>query len=249
MASLSTDTASLSSYSSTDINTSSTKTNTTNNNNNTEEPTLLTTTTNNNNTSSNSNSNSNSLSSSLLAKRTVVTSKRKEELLLRARAERKRWIRTVTLPYDIKKLGNGRTYSTNTSDSSADTKSSPSTTRQNDCDGDGDNGSLDKLQNSLICSNRYLSNATSVLSELYGITINDNDDDDDNDDDGHNVNAIVDNGDGLDVGVGVKKYPLSIDEVSDRVERLVSYCTTELVMGWEGISISFSFPIFCNFLF
>jgi hypothetical protein len=245
MASLSTDTASLSSYSSTGINTSSTKTNTTNNNNNTEEPTLLTTTTNNNNTSSNSNSNS--LSSSLLAKRTVVTSKRKEELLLRARTERKRWIRTVTLPYDIKKLGSAGTYSTNTSDSSADTKSSPSTTRQNDCD--GDNGSLDKLQNSFICSNRYLSKATSVLSELYGITINDNDDDDDNDDDGHNVNAIVDNGDGLDVGVGVKKYPLSIDEVSDRVERLVSYCTTELVMGWEGISISFSFPIFCNFLF
>lgn len=151
-----------------------------------------------------------SSSSSLSLKRTVVTVKRKEELLLRARLERKRWIRTVTFPYDSKKLlkvikgGNTDTActTTNTNNNENATSLILSTSRR------GQDGGLDKLQDSLICSNRYLSNATSILSELYGIKICDDDDnDDEDDDDDKNI---------------LRKYPLSIDEVADRIERLVS---------------------------
>ena len=153
-------------------------------------------------------------------KRTVVTVKRKEELLLRARVERKRWIRTVTFPYDSKKLmkiingGNSNSdttrtcaapNTTNTENTTITTSVLLSTSRR------GHDGGLDKLQNSLICSNRYLSNATSILSELYGITVGDDDDDDDDDNDNGDDDKNL-----------LRKYPLSIDEVADRVERLVS---------------------------
>jgi len=138
-------------------------------------------------------------------KRTVVTVKRKEELLLRARVERKRWIRAVTFPYDSKKLMkiiNGGN-SNNNENTTITTSVLLSTSRR------GHDGGLDKLQDSLICSNRYLSNATSILSELYGITVGDDDDDDDNDNDYGDDDKNL-----------LRKYPLSIDEVADRVERL-----------------------------
>eukprot|EP00536_Pseudo-nitzschia_multiseries_P008481 jgi/Psemu1/20518/gm1.20518_g len=105
---------------------------------------------------------SSSIASPSPKKRLVVTAKRKDELLLQARAERKRWVREVPLPYDSKQLakliGN----------SGADDGTAINTSAVNQLWSSRDG--LEKIQNSLICGNRFLPGATTVLSELYGIS-------------------------------------------------------------------------------
>lgn len=148
-------------------------------------------------------------------KRTVVTAKRKEELLLQARAERKRWIRKVSLPYDSKQLarvvGNSGVEEGATGSAAAangNGTSDPANQLWSSRDG------LDKLQNSLICGNRFLPGTASVLSELYGIssTIDSDEDNSSNNDESDNDNIKKE----------LRDHPLSLDEVADRVERLVS---------------------------
>jgi hypothetical protein len=157
-----------------------------------------------------SSSSSSSLSSSL--KRTVVSTKRKEELLLEARAERKRWIRTIPLPFDpeLLLLGNNNHIT--------DGKFKEDATNRLWSSREG----LDRFQSSLVFRDRLLQGTTSILSELYGI--GSALDDDDNDageekDDGND-------GDGGEDGKNSRKHPpnrpLSVDDVADRVDRLVS---------------------------
>ena len=114
-----------------------------------------------------SSSSSSSLSSSL--KRTVVSTKRKEELLLEARAERKRWIRTIPLPFDpeLLLLGNNNHIT--------DGKFKEDATNRLWSSREG----LDRFQSSLVFRDRLLQGTTSILSELYGIGSALDDDDND----------------------------------------------------------------------
>lgn len=138
-------------------------------------------------------------------KRTVVTAKRKEELLLQARAERKRWIRTIPLPYNPDLLLANRTTDGRTKQDATN------------CLWSSREG-LDQFQSSLVFRDRLLQGATSILSELYGIgsALDDTDgesdecDGNDGEEDANNRRKALPN------------RPLSIDNVADRVGKLVS---------------------------
>ena len=140
-------------------------------------------------------------SSSSSVKRTVVTAKRKEELLLQARAERKQWVRSIPLPFDPDLLS--KNHKTN-----GDATYRLWSSREG----------LDRFQSSLVFQDKLLQGATSVLSELYGI--------------GDALDDAIEEKDGSDgSNAGEDAYnrrkslpnrPLSIDNVSDRVSRLVS---------------------------
>jgi len=155
------------------------------------------------------NSSSLSVSSSSSLKRTVVTVKRKEELLLKARAERRRWIRTIPLPYvpdGLARLSNDAEEGTKDVSAAAVGATSRMWSSR-----DG----LDKLQRSLICGNRFLPGATSVLSELYGIG---GSLDVDEDEEEHDVNGDADNNNSR--KKDPQNRPFTLDEVSSRVEQL-----------------------------
>lgn len=138
-----------------------------------------------------------SSSASSAMKRTVVTAKRKDELLLEARAERKRWIRNIPLPYDPELLANHAT----------DGKAEDEVRNRlwNSREG------LDQFQNSIVFRDGLLQGATSILSELYGIgsILDDSGEGNDNGEDG-NKNVRKD----------LPNRPLSVDDVASRVERL-----------------------------
>jgi hypothetical protein len=108
-------------------------------------------------------------------------------------------------------------------DAAADSQQ-PTTAAVGTITADTEDTGFEQLQKSLVCSKRYLSNATSVLAELYGITTragsgntsdSDNDNDDGDDDGRRSAAAAADN------TLRDRKYPLSVEEVSDRVEQLV----------------------------
>ena len=138
--------------------------------------------------------------SSSSIKRTVVTAKRKEELLLQARAERKQWVRSIPLPFDPELL------------SSKNQKANSDATYRLWSSRDG----LDSFQSSLIFHDRLLHGATSVLSELYGIGSALDDDDECEEKDGEFEGSNTGESKGL------PNRPLSIDNVADRVGKLVS---------------------------
>ena len=175
-----------------------------------------------------SSSSSSSVSSSL--KRTVVTAKRKEELLLEARAERKQWIRTIPLPFDPELL-----LFADNNNQKADGKTKAGATNRLWSSREG----LDRFQSSLVFRDRLLQGTTSILSELYGIgsALNyddygadvdvDVDVDIDVDVDAGEEKDDISDGDGGEDGQNCRKQqppnrPLSVDDVADRVERLVS---------------------------
>mmetsp|Transcript_11512 Transcript_11512/g.33126 ORF Transcript_11512/g.33126 Transcript_11512/m.33126 type:complete len:752 (+) Transcript_11512:162-2417(+) len=153
---------------------------------------------------------SNSIASADPMQRTVVTAKRKEELLLQARAERKRWVREVPFPYDAEQLsriiGNSGANVDGTAENGITNGSAVNQLWSS-------RDSLDKLQNSLICGNRFLPGATTVLSELYGINSTIGPDDEGQDDNNNDENGEAPNKE-------LRDNPLSLDEVADRVERL-----------------------------
>lgn len=138
--------------------------------------------------------------SSSSVKRTVVTVKRKEELLLQARAERKQWIRSIPLPFDPELL------------SSKNQKANSDATYHLWSSRDG----LDSFQSSLVFNDRLLHGATTVLSELYGIGSALDDDDTCEEKDGES------DGNAREESKSLPNRPLSIDNVADRVGRLVS---------------------------
>jgi len=131
------------------------------------------------------------------SKQTVVTAKRKEELLLQARAERKRWVRSVPLPYDALLV--------------TDEKA-----KQDAANRLWSREGLNNYQNSLSKFNSgLLSGATSVLSELYGIG-NALDDDEDEEKEGFDEN------DNINRERNLPNRPLSVNDVAARVDKIVS---------------------------
>ena len=188
-----------------------------------EEPVVFITT-----TTSSSSSQSQSQSQK---RRTVVTTKRKEALLVQARSERTRWLRDVSCPYDRRKLLQLMDHK----NAAAADSQQPTTAAVGTITADTEDTGFEQLRKSLVCSKRYLSNATSVLAELYGITTragsgntsdSDNDDGDadgngDGDDDGRRSSTAAAADDDDNTKLRNRKYPLSVEEVSDRVEQLV----------------------------
>ena len=134
------------------------------------------------------------------SKRTVVTAKRKEELLLKARAERKQWVGNIPLPFDPELLPN-----------SQDTKRGASNRLWSSREG------LDHFQSSLVFHDRLLQGATSVLSELYGIGSVLDDAEEKDECDGADAGDDADNR-----KKNLPNRPLSIDNVAERVGKLVS---------------------------
>jgi len=173
-----------------------------------------------------------SSSSSSYLKRTVVTAKRKEELLREARAERKRWIRTIPLPYDPNLLSTNANHTT-------DEKTKDDATNRLWSSREG----LDQFQSSLVFRGRLLQGATAILSELYGIGSNL----DDGNGPGPGEEKNNDESDGNGGGEGGKnrrKYlpnrPLSVDDIADRVDRFTKPFLVDEENEWYESSSSSS---------
>jgi len=141
-------------------------------------------------------------------KRTVVAAERKEELLLKARTERKRWVRTVPLPYDPRLLPGSHSRAT----------TAASIEEYDDDDVDDDNTSqcstagIKRFQKLLVFDDRVSRKATAVLSELYGV--------DSSTLEGCSDETNERGDDSEDYGTDLPKSPLTIDEVSERFDRL-----------------------------
>jgi hypothetical protein len=123
--------------------------------------------------------------------------------LLKARAERKRWIQTIPLPYDpelflANHTGDGKFKDNATYRLWASRES------------------MDQFQTSLVFSDRLLHGTTSILSELYGIGSSLDDDESDGEDgEEDDSNPPKD----------LPNRPLSVDDIAARVDRLVSCYT------------------------
>jgi len=113
-----------------------------------------------------------STSTNPVPKVSVVSQKRKEELLLIARAERRRWIEKVPLPYCPESFNQQHRQGSDSisSRSSSDVGKNlgndlwaPSSTSSTTT-----GSSLYKVKSSLVCQ-KYLPSATAVISELYGL--------------------------------------------------------------------------------
>lgn len=103
----------------------------------------------------------------LVPKVSVVTPRRKEELLVKARAERRRWIEKVPLPYSPESFrppGStaAETFPPGSPGNDLWTLSTSSVV------GDGRGDALFRIQSSVLCQ-KYLPSATATISELYGL--------------------------------------------------------------------------------
>ena len=141
------------------------------------------------------------LTASSSSKRTVVSAERKEELLLKARAERKRWVRTVPLPYDPRLMSVRHSRTT----------LAASIEEYDDDESHSSKAGMKRFQRSLVFGDRVSRNATAILSELYGI-------------DSSTLDETNESGDeNEDDRMDLPNRPLTIDQVSERIDRLVSF--------------------------